>query len=44
MPILDNVVRETLRLRPPIMTIIRKVLRDLPIPGTDYVIPQGTYM
>ncbi|CAG8609735.1 8948_t:CDS:2 [Paraglomus brasilianum] len=44
MPILDNVVRETLRLRPPIMTMIRKVLRDLPIPGTDYVIPQGAYM
>ncbi|CAG8611518.1 3577_t:CDS:2 [Paraglomus occultum] len=44
MPILDNVVRETLRLRPPIMTMIRKVLRDLPIPGTEYVIPQGAYI
>ncbi|RIA97085.1 lanosterol 14-alpha demethylase [Glomus cerebriforme] len=40
----DNVVRETLRLRPPILNIIRKVLRDLPIPGTQYVVPKDSYI
>ncbi|CAJ0643705.1 8718_t:CDS:2 [Entrophospora sp. SA101] len=40
----DNVVRETLRLRPPILTIIRKVIRDMKIPGTNYVIPKDYYI
>ncbi|CAG8479387.1 10439_t:CDS:2 [Acaulospora colombiana] len=40
----DNVIRETLRLRSPLLCLIRKVLRDLPIPGTDYVIPEGAYI
>ncbi|CAG8717422.1 34310_t:CDS:2, partial [Racocetra persica] len=40
----DNVVRETLRLRPPILQIIRKVVRDMPIPGTNYVIPKDAFI
>lgn len=40
----DNVVRETLRLRQPLLSIIRKVLRDLPIPETNYVIPKGAFI
>ncbi|CAG8496846.1 5792_t:CDS:2 [Cetraspora pellucida] len=40
----DNVVRETLRLRPPILHIIRKVVRDMPIPGSNYVIPKDAYI
>ncbi|CAJ0926739.1 9608_t:CDS:1 [Entrophospora sp. SA101] len=43
-PLHDNVVRETLRLRPPILTIIRKVIRDMKIPGTNYVIPKDYYI
>lgn len=31
-PILDSVVRETLRLHPPIHSIMRKVLEDIPVP------------
>ncbi|CAG8606067.1 5058_t:CDS:2 [Acaulospora morrowiae] len=40
----DNVVRETLRLRSPLLCIMRKVVRDLPIPNTNYVIPKGSYI
>ncbi|CAI2181580.1 9682_t:CDS:2 [Funneliformis geosporum] len=40
----DNVVRETLRLRPPILNIIRKVIKDLPVPGTQYVIPKDSFI
>ncbi|RIB18452.1 cytochrome P450 [Gigaspora rosea] len=40
----DSVVRETLRLRPPILHIIRKVVRDMTIPGTNYVIPKDAYV
>ncbi|KAG0005819.1 Lanosterol 14-alpha-demethylase [Entomortierella chlamydospora] len=42
--LLDNVIRETLRLRPPIIMILRKVLRPLAYTGTDYVIPKGNYV
>ncbi|KAF9290062.1 Lanosterol 14-alpha-demethylase [Mortierella alpina] len=41
MPLLDNVVRETLRLRPPIIMILRRVMRPIAFPGTNYVIPKG---
>ncbi|KAF9915380.1 Lanosterol 14-alpha-demethylase [Lobosporangium transversale] len=44
MTLLDNVIRETLRLRPPIIMILRKVLRPITFPGTDYVIPKGNYI
>jgi len=44
MTLLDHVIRETLRLRPPIIMILRKVLRPLHYPGTDYVIPKGNYL
>ncbi|CAG8479027.1 18524_t:CDS:2 [Gigaspora margarita] len=40
----NNIVRETLRLRPPILHIIRKVVRDMTIPGTTYVIPKDAYV
>ncbi|KAF9437506.1 Lanosterol 14-alpha-demethylase [Entomortierella beljakovae] len=42
--LLENVIRETLRLRPPIIMILRKVLRPLAFPGTNYVIPKGNYI
>ena len=34
LPILDAVIRETLRMHPPIHSIIRKVVSDTPIPAT----------
>ncbi|CAG8433729.1 10424_t:CDS:2 [Diversispora eburnea] len=40
----ENVVRETLRLRPPIIQIIRRVKKDLPIPQTNYVIPKDSFI
>ncbi|KAI9143253.1 lanosterol 14-alpha demethylase erg11 [Paraphysoderma sedebokerense] len=42
MVLLDSVIRETLRLRPPIIMIIRKVMEDIHYQG--YVIPKGHYL
>lgn len=51
---LDAVIRETLRLHPPIHSIIRKVISDLPVPptlaapagegGPAYVVPKGHFV
>merc|ERR1719487_2328675 len=41
MPLLDNCMKETLRLFPPLIILMRKAMVDVPIPGTDYVIPKG---
>lgn len=38
LPLLQNVVKETLRLHSSIHSIMRKVLRPIPVPGSDYVI------
>lgn len=34
LPILDSVIRETLRIHPPIHSIMRKVISDIPVPPT----------
>ena len=39
LPLLTNVIRETLRLHPPIHSIMRKVKNPMPVEGTDLVIP-----
>ncbi|KAI8871546.1 cytochrome P450 CYP51F1 [Ramicandelaber brevisporus] len=44
MPLLDSVVRETLRMHPPIIEILRKVTQPIQFPGTDYVVPVGNYV
>jgi len=46
MPILHACVRETLRLRPPIMTIMRRCREDVPIvaDGKTYVVPKGSQL
>ncbi|ODQ63646.1 cytochrome P450 [Nadsonia fulvescens var. elongata DSM 6958] len=44
MPLLNNVIKETLRLHSPLHSIMRKVMRDLPVPGTNYIIPKGHYV
>jgi sterol 14alpha-demethylase len=51
-PVLDSVIRETLRMHPPIHSIIRYVRADLVVPGTlaapskdsQYVVPKGHYV
>jgi sterol 14-demethylase len=55
LPVLDSVIRETLRVHPPIHSIMRKVQDDVVVPGTlatpnsksdaqTYVVPQGHYV
>lgn len=52
LPILDSVIRETLRLHPPIHSIMRYVRDDVPVPATlaapskdgIYVVPKGHYV
>ena len=39
LPLVTNVIRETLRLHPPIHSIMRKVKNPLPIEGTSWVVP-----
>jgi len=39
LPLVMNVIRETLRLHPPIHSIMRKVKNPLPIQGTNWVVP-----
>ncbi|KAH9209072.1 14-alpha sterol demethylase Cyp51A [Leptodontidium sp. 2 PMI_412] len=39
LPVLQNVIKETLRLHGSIHSIMRKVKTPLPVPGTAYVIP-----
>lgn len=48
LPVLDSVIRETLRMHPPIHSIMRLALKDLPVPANDkkddgaaLVIPKG---
>ncbi|KZV61731.1 cytochrome P450 [Peniophora sp. CONT] len=52
LPVLDSVIRETLRMHPPIHSIMRKVRQDMPVPPTlaapskdgTYVVPAGHYV
>ncbi|ESK93985.1 lanosterol 14-alpha-demethylase [Moniliophthora roreri MCA 2997] len=52
LPILDSVIRETLRVHPPIHSIMRYVRDDVPVPPTlsaasedrTYVVPKGHYV
>ncbi|KAH7884413.1 cytochrome P450 [Phlebopus sp. FC_14] len=52
LPILDSVIRETLRMHPPIHSIMRYVRSDVPVPPTlsaptkdsTYVVPKGHYV
>ena len=39
LPLAMNVIRETLRLHPPIHSIMRKVKNPLPIEGTSWIVP-----
>ena len=44
LPLHANVVRETLRVHPPIHSIMRKATNTLPIEGTNWVIPAGNVL
>ncbi|EGO24439.1 hypothetical protein SERLADRAFT_449218 [Serpula lacrymans var. lacrymans S7.9] len=52
LPVLDSVIRETLRIHPPIHSIMRKVRSDVPVPTTlsapskdsTYVVPKGYFV
>ncbi|KAG8216712.1 cytochrome P450 [Butyriboletus roseoflavus] len=52
LPVMDSIIRETLRLHPPIHSIMRYVRSDVPVPPTlaapskdgTYVVPRGYYV
>ncbi|EEB96969.1 hypothetical protein MPER_03805 [Moniliophthora perniciosa FA553] len=52
LPVLDSVIRETLRVHPPIHSIMRYVRDDVPVPPTlsapsedrTYIVPKGHYV
>ena len=44
MPLMQAVLKETLRIHSPIHSIMRKAMNDIPVPGSQYVIPAGRTM
>lgn len=42
--LVNNTIRETLRMHMPLHSIFRKVVKDLPVPGTKYVVPAGHHV
>lgn len=44
LPLHANVIRETLRLHPPVNTLMRKVKRPIPIDGTDMYVPKSNIL
>lgn len=42
--LLNDVIREVLRLHPPLHSLIRKIIYPFPIPETDYVLPAGDFL
>jgi cytochrome P450 len=43
-PYLANVIRETLRMHPPLHSILRKVKTPMHVEGTNWVVPKGHYL
>lgn len=44
MPLVNNTIKETLRLHMPLHSIFRKVMNNLVLPNTKYVVPKGHYV
>lgn len=42
--LVNNTIRETLRMHMPLHSIFRKVMKDLPVPGTNYIVPKGHHV
>lgn len=42
--LVNNTIRETLRLHMPLHSIFRKVVRDLPVPDSKYIVPKGHHV
>ncbi|KAG7661532.1 ERG11 [[Candida] subhashii] len=44
LPLINNTIKETLRMHMPLHSIFRKVMKPLLVPGTSYVVPKGHYV
>nr|UOH28440.1 lanosterol 14-alpha-demethylase [Nakaseomyces glabratus]UOH28452.1 lanosterol 14-alpha-demethylase [Nakaseomyces glabratus]UOH28454.1 lanosterol 14-alpha-demethylase [Nakaseomyces glabratus] len=44
MPLLNQMIKETLRLHHPLHSLFRKVMRDVAIPNTSYVVPRDYHV
>lgn len=44
MPLVNNTIKETLRMHLPLHSIFRKVMNNLVVPNTSYVVPKGHYV
>jgi cytochrome P450 len=42
--LLNDVIREVLRLHPPLHSLMRKIVSPFPIPGTNYILPAGDFL
>ncbi|GMF99148.1 unnamed protein product [[Candida] boidinii] len=44
MPLVNNTIKETLRVHMPLHSIFRKVMNPLAVPNTKYVVPAGHHV
>lgn len=44
MHLLNQTIKETLRMHHPLHSLFRKVLRSLPVPSSSWIIPEGHYV
>ncbi|KAM9918353.1 hypothetical protein OXX80_012990, partial [Metschnikowia pulcherrima] len=44
MPLINNTIKETLRMHMPLHSIFRKVKKNLVVPNSRYVVPKGHYV
>lgn len=44
LPLVNNTIKETLRMHMPIHSIFRKVMKPLVVPNTEYVVPVGHHV
>lgn len=44
MTLLNNTIKETLRLHSPLHSVFRKVMNPLQVPNTNYIVPRGHYV
>lgn len=44
MPLVNNVIKETLRMHMPLHSVFRKVTNNILVPNTTYMVPRGHYV